>query len=172
MRSDQRRRTFLGQVRTTFERRQKRGEYLTTFFDREGEKRSGERARESCGRCIPFLFASIGEEEDEAPSPQKLISISEANEQTIGGVDETLLRRPENLDQSINVRNIAFSPDLAIDGNGGRVHHAAIDDLHLFFDFLDGRIEVATEFIECLLDVLFRFLTPGAARADDFDFHG
>ncbi|MFC7114435.1 potassium channel family protein [Natronoarchaeum sp. GCM10025703] len=36
-----------------FEQRQKRGEHLTTSFDRRGSKRGGERASNSCGRCIP-----------------------------------------------------------------------------------------------------------------------
>ncbi len=44
-------------VRTTCEHRRKRGERLTTAFDRAGSKDTADSESELCGRCIPSLLA-------------------------------------------------------------------------------------------------------------------
>jgi len=43
----------------TLEHHRERAEHRTTLFDRLGSKPVGERARHSCGRCIPTLLRSL-----------------------------------------------------------------------------------------------------------------
>ena len=50
------------------EHRWRRGKHRTTPFDRGGSKRGGDGGRNSCGRCIPSLLASLAEEGGLAPS--------------------------------------------------------------------------------------------------------
>jgi hypothetical protein len=54
--------------RTTFEHRRKRGEHLTTSFDRRGSKDADSHENKRCGRCILSLLASLPEEGGLAPS--------------------------------------------------------------------------------------------------------
>ena len=61
------------------EHRRRRGEHRTTPFDRVGSKYDGERANNSCGRCIPSLLASstLAEEGGLAPSfTAKTVSVA------------------------------------------------------------------------------------------------